>query len=292
MSPIRLKDGFTGQKMLELPDNIIVENQAEHLASKLYPCNIGYFPNANFHYIDRVSGSSNFILIYCVSGEGWYKLDQKYLVKAGQYFILPANKHHSYGADLKQPWTIYWLHFAGETAEDIWQIYSSNHFPLAAIPFSQHRNQLFDQIYNLLEKGYSKEHIRFTSLAMNHLIGSFLYPKLFDSQNDNKVPEMTDCAIEFMEANISGQITLKQLAEHVRYSAPHLMAEFKKKTGYSPIDYHNRLRIQKACQYLDLTDIRIKEVSYMLGFKDPYYFSRIFTKIIGKSPKAYKLRDR
>ena len=50
------------------------------------------------------------------------------------------------------------------------------------------------------------------------------------------------------------------------------------------------LKVQKACQYLLFTDLRIKEIANKLGIEDQYYFSRMFTKIMGMSPVAYRIK--
>ena len=252
--------------------------------------NVGFFPDAYYHYVKRGSGFSQYILIYCISGSGWYQLDQKQIVRPNQYFILPANQAHIYGASPNDAWTIYWFHFSGSSVLQFWQEYCEQHYPVGAVPFSKHRVALFEQLYDTLDKGYSQEHIRFTNLALWYLLSSFIYPNSFEQKDEKKLPNRIDEAIMLMQQNLSSMLSLKQLAKHINYSVPHFVSEFKKKTGYSPIDYHNRLRIQKACQYLDLTDMRIKEVCYALGYKDPYYFSRLFSKIVGQSPRGYKSR--
>ncbi len=286
----RIQDGFTGQKMLVLPEDVNKQSSKSLLTQNLYITNIGYFPNAHFHYVKRNNSLGQFILVYCVNGEGWYQIKQRYSIKAGQSFILPANQSHLYGATDHNPWTIYWLHFAGYAAKDIWNIYRDRHFPIATTPFSEQRITLFNKLYDTLEKGYSREHIHFTNLSLGYFLNSFLYPNIFDQNKEQKYPLIIDQAIECMQQNISTSISLKQLAKQTNYSIPHLSSEFKKKTGYTVIDYHNRLRIQKACQYLDLTDMRIKEISYTMGFEDPYYFSRLFSKIMNISPSSYRNR--
>ncbi len=286
----RIREGFTGQKMLVLPQKVVDETASSPLTENLYLTDIGFFPNARFHYVERLFSFPQYILIYCVSGSGWYELDKKQPVRANQYFILPAGRHHSYGARAQNAWTIYWFHFSGSFARQFWQVYRAQNYPAATILFSQHRVNLFEQLYNTLDKGYSQEHIRFTNLALWYLLSSFIYPHSFEPKDEKNIPSRLDEAIALMREKLSTTLSLKQLAKHVNYSVPHFVAEFKKKTGYSPIDYHNRLRIQKACQYLDLTGMRIKEISYILGYKDPYYFSRLFSKIVGQSPRSYKSR--
>ena len=283
-----VRNSFKGQKKLVLPKKVAHQNASSPLTETLYLTDIGFFPNAQGHCVNRDWGYPQYILIYCVSGSGWYKLDQKQTVGANQYFILPADQPHSYGASNKNAWTIYWFHFAGHIARQFWQLYRTQHHPAARIPFSEHRIALFGQLYDTLDKGYSQEHIRFSSWALWYLLGSFIYPHSFAMEARRTSPCPADKAIALMRQSLSNRLTLKQLAKHVNRSVPHFASEFKKKTGYSPIDYHNRLRIQKACQYLDMTEMRIKEVSYALGYNDPYYFSRLFSKITGQSPRSYK----
>ena len=52
--------------------------------------------------------------------------------------------------------------------------------------------------------------------------------------------------------------------------------------------YFSNLKIQKSCQYLYFTDLSIKEICREVGFDDPYYFSRMFKKLMGMAPSKYK----
>ena len=83
-------------------------------------------------------------------------------------------------------------------------------------------------------------------------------------------------------------INVEEIAQSVNLSVSHFTSLFKKKTGFSPIEYCNHLKIQRACQYLFFTDLRVKEISFKLGINDPYYFSRLFTKVMGVSPNEYR----
>jgi AraC-like DNA-binding protein len=65
---------------------------------------------------------------------------------------------------------------------------------------------------------------------------------------------------------------------------------FSRKTGYSPLSYFSHLKIDKACEYLDFSKLKIKEISFALGYSDPYYFSKDFQKKIGLSPRNYRKR--
>lgn len=68
----------------------------------------------------------------------------------------------------------------------------------------------------------------------------------------------------------------------------HLRHLFTQATGRPPLDYLNRLRVDTARHLIAMGGFRIKEVAERVGIADPYYFSRLFKKIDGRSPAAYR----
>lgn len=63
---------------------------------------------------------------------------------------------------------------------------------------------------------------------------------------------------------------------------------FKKATGYSPIAYVQRLRVEDAKRRLEQTDASIEDISWAVGYEDPAFFRRLFQRITGLSPSAYR----
>ncbi|TKC57159.1 AraC family transcriptional regulator [Pedobacter hiemivivus] len=55
------------------------------------------------------------------------------------------------------------------------------------------------------------------------------------------------------------------------------------------MDYFIHLKMQRACQFLYANETKIKTIALDLGYEDPFYFSRVFKRYIGMSPKQYKL---
>jgi AraC family transcriptional regulator, arabinose operon regulatory protein len=90
-----------------------------------------------------------------------------------------------------------------------------------------------------------------------------------------------------MIQHVNKCIKIEDLARHVNISESHLSKLFRLKTGSSPIDYFINLKMQEAIRLLSNKSLRIKEVAFKLGYNDPYYFTRIFTKQIGTSPASY-----
>ena len=100
--------------------------------------------------------------------------------------------------------------------------------------------------------------------------------------------DCVDSAILFMQQHINENISLTDLSKHYNYSVSRFSNLFKQKTGYAPIDYFLQMKMQRACQQLDLTNMSVKEIAFDMGFDDPYYFSKRFRTIIGLSPKKYR----
>jgi AraC-like DNA-binding protein len=99
---------------------------------------------------------------------------------------------------------------------------------------------------------------------------------------------MIEMLIHYMKENIEKHITLHDIASFLGYSPSHISMVFKKNTGHSPMAYLNLLKIQQACLLLDSTDMKINQVCYKVGIDDAYYFSRLFSKMMGMSPRDYK----
>lgn len=71
----------------------------------------------------------------------------------------------------------------------------------------------------------------------------------------------------------------------------YLNRNFKRMTGYPIVQYLNHVRIDRAKELLQATDLSIGEVGYLSGLNDPYYFSKVFKKHVGLSPLQYRARE-
>ena len=112
---MKKEEGFPGQISFVIPERILGLVKENPLSSDLYITDIGYYPEARFHFRERPAGTAQFILIYCLSGKGEIWLNNNlHELSADHYFIIPAGMPHSYRSDERDPWSIYWIHFAGK----------------------------------------------------------------------------------------------------------------------------------------------------------------------------------
>ena len=160
----------------------------------------------------------------------------------------------------------------------------------APISFQENRLHLFEEIYASVERGYSTDNLCYASLSLQYFLGSCCFDNNYNYQATHEKKDSITLCVNYLQKHVDKILTLREIAEAVNLSVSHFAAIFKKSTGFSIIEYFNHLKIQKACQYLQFTDLRVNEIADRLGIEDPYYFSRMFTKIIGVSPNKYRSR--
>lgn len=281
------KEGFEGQRACILPLTKLKFCSKHIFCKNLYITDIGYYPNAAFHNRERKEGCPQYILIYCVKGKGWYNISNKrYTVTSNEYFIIPAGINHKYGADIKDPWSIYWVHFTGEYAEFYYNllIKSKKNNPVNAI-VNTSRQFLFDDIIQHLELMNNNENIIYSNSCLYAFLSSFQVSEMKISVNENDIIQQ---CITFMKQNLNKNIRLDDLSKVVNLSPSHLSALFKKRMKYSPIHLFTSFKIQRACQMLMDSTQNVKTIAYSLGYDDQYHFSRVFKNIMGISPKYFK----
>ena len=95
-------------------------------------------------------------------------------------------------------------------------------------------------------------------------------------------------ARKFIEDHCVEELSLRKVAKAASISANHLSEKFKQVTGTNFVDYVARTRFQKACGLLRDVDLRISEIAFAVGFQSLSQFNRVFKKLSGKSPSAYR----
>lgn len=282
-------DSFTGDRSIVLSKKqckIIKENP---LIRDLYISDIGFYPHAKNHYQKRKAGINEHILIYCIDGTGAIQVrDDIYKLKPNNYFVIHSHEAHTYWSSEDAPWSIYWLHFGGQRS------FSFEKFFCKIIQIEpsissriDDRIKLFNELLTALESGFSVENINYANLCLNNLLASFFYFETFRSVKGFQSTNPIDKAIFYMQKNVNKSLKISDISNHVKLSESHLSKIFRNKTGSSPLNYFINLKMQEAIRLLMNQTFKIKEVAYKLGYNDPYYFTRIFTKHIGSSPASF-----
>ena len=261
------------------------ELHQDPLSRGLYPLMFGLFIRDKEHEITRSETRPDGIIIAVAAGSGWYQSDihgQKIHIHSGQMLVIPGHAQHAYGSNKQDPWTIYWSHIDGTDMQDICLDLCRDtwHHDIGDI----HIN-LWQQCLTLYQGAISLHHVRRASGLLRQILARGIYAEA-------KQHEPFADVIRFMEDNLCEKLSLDDLAEQSERSRFHFSRQFLEYYGSPPHRYFLGLKMQQAAHDIDNQDGSIADIALRYGYEDQFYFSRIFKKIIGYSPRAYKNLDK
>lgn len=219
------------------------------------------------------------LLAYCVKGKGVLRLGEtEYVFGPGSLVVQPAHVEHACWSDPEEGWDLWWLTMGGTYAHKLLQMIgltptqpmlSIGHHPLLI----EHYISIFDHI---------EQRTPHTHVELSRLLLSFLL-EVVKIQRELVLSKDILCQhIHYQAENV------EQIAKAAGYSKYHFIRLFKKATGMTPWNYVLHLKVDKAKDLLLESEHSIKEISVLVGFKSPLYFSRIFKQFTGSSPKAFR----
>lgn len=233
--------------------------------------------------------------------------------RRGTLLYLHENFWHSIEADPAEPITFYSVHFSFARArhtpenwsyhEDI-NYYLKDRRPAGKVwSFSTKYELLpFDHAYPVvnidrvldcfvaLERTYGEKKVGY-ELRLNALLLDLLEvvftESTFPPDNASNRGKL-ELAIRYIQEHYRESIRLAQLVHLLGVSESRLILLFRKNTGRTPIDYINQVKVNRAKDLLLNSRLTVKEVAFALGFQDEFYFSRVFKRIEGISPRDYR----
>lgn len=142
-----------------------------------------------------------------------------------------------------------------------------------------------------LNHEYLKKLMQFTSidqlcLWLSDALNSLMH-ELFTFADAKHANVLHRC-VQYIGEHYSEPITLTQVAEKVYLTPTYLCRVFKKEAGVTFNEYLNRVRINKAKDLLRNRDLRLTDISLMVGFEDQSYFTKVFKRMTGTLPRAYR----
>ncbi|MEO8563393.1 MAG: AraC family transcriptional regulator [bacterium] len=285
-----LREGFAGQRLAVIPASVVRQGLRSPIVRELYITDIGHYPAAPGHDVRRSRGCKETILIYCARGEGWCELGgREWRLSEGWALIIPPGTPHSYGADVDEPWGIWWVHFGGPQAAAFREVLDvSVEQPVLYAPHVSHITDAFAEAYGYLDEGYSEHTLLGLSTCLTHILGSLKLHQRAPGARARESEERVQRSIGYMRDNLDQPLRLAALAAVAEMSPTHFSGVFRKFTGSPPCHFFTQLKVRRACELLDSTQHRVSSVAREVGFADQFHFSRVFKQIVGRSPMKYR----
>jgi AraC-like DNA-binding protein/mannose-6-phosphate isomerase-like protein (cupin superfamily) len=276
---------------IPLSPNFNTPFKSGRLPVLLYAGQIRDEPNWSFpmHKHDDLSE-----IIYIAEGEGEFVIgDTKYIAGAGDILIYNRGVLHEEKSNPQKPLKTYFCGVGGLHLEGVEEgCIIPNHI-CPVIHADKYKHRVESYISNIFEEVNSQ--IMGFELISTHLLVSLiiLITRIVKAYN---VPEQTVAPPNslgyqikhFIDRNYTQNIPLQEIANQL-YISPYYMSRiFRKEIGYSPINYIIQRRIGEAKKLLLTTDMTVQEIALKVGYENTNYFSMLFKKVVGMSPKKFR----
>ena len=284
------EDDFSEKTQISIPATLLAEYaKNKFFSNELYVTKVGSFTNTNHRFRLGENSCPDYLLVFCLNGKGSCETrNDIFPIEANQFMLLSPNQFYRFQADPETPWSINWIYFNGNMANQLNANFDLKQFEKPThLGINQQASETWNKIHSSLTESFALENINYANLNLYHLISLLLLLNK-ETKNVQSDEDQLEQSIAYMKKNLHTHLTVDALARKFNYSSSHYSTLFKQKTGLSPIDYFIKLKIQNACQLLNKSNLIVKEVAQKVGYDDPFYFSRMFKKITGKSPIEYK----
>ncbi len=247
-----------------------------------------------------------YLIHYVVRGSGYFETDNtKHRVCAGDVFIIYPNVTVTYYVDKGTDWSLCWIGFSDADTKTGRQYLSYLGIEIDTFTLSPNSG-FYDENTKCYE--YCRSAEKNTSLFM---LNGFLYKCLsylgtYKGSNkyfcytyslgdeeyrllrENIQSGYTIMAIEYIKNNYMNDISVSDIARYLSIDRTYLFRIFKPNTGYSPVQFLLRYKIDRAKDLIALGRYSITQISAYVGIHDIYYFSKTFKKVTGITPAVYR----
>jgi AraC-like DNA-binding protein len=233
---------------------------------------------------------NGYYLVFISKGKGIFEsaLTEPSLITAGTCFFLFPGVWHRYKPDADSGWEEYWIGFKGSYPDELM---NKGFFdPKMPVMSAGLHEDLLTLIFKILDN------VRSAPLGYHHVIAGIMLEILglvyALSKHEDTAADPDGQVIArakfILRENLEGPLDMEALVRELAIGYSKFRKMFKQATGHSPNQYHINLRLDKAKELLSTTNLNVTEVAYQLGFDSVFYFSRLFKKKNGVSPKSFR----
>ena len=260
---------------------------AGSVASDKYPIMVncaGRFLNDSPFVTDLIRGREDYYLLYVERGELEVILNgSAYTARSGSAVIFPPHYPYKYTFAGNEPLSYLWVHFTGSYAEQFLSECGFCKLPCllhfdADIRIISGFEKLFD-IYRAHEPLQQQK----LACGLENIV-LCMATDLRQTEDSRSLAK----SLGYIHAFYNREIRIPDLARMESLSNSRYITVFKQRMGMPPSEYIIHLRVNVACDLLKNRDVSVKEIAVRVGYDKSHFFSKIFKKHMGVSPKTYK----
>ncbi|WP_019637325.1 helix-turn-helix domain-containing protein [Paenibacillus fonticola] len=232
---------------------------------------------------------NHWAFVMITGGSGYYQVDggEVQQVTAGSWFCLFPGAVFNYGPHADGYWDEYYFTVEGSRVAEWLEHWMPNRYVVKRAAFDDALIHRMEMMFMLIDSGVP------TNLDRAALmLESFLYDLV--SQSDRREASNRERfvlkVIEDLSQSLHTPQEPAQMAARHHISVSTLRRIVHNYTGYPLNEFLHRLKVAEAGNILLNTELTVKEIGEALGYKDTFYFSRIFKRITGVSPRSYRNR--
>ena len=238
----------------------------------------------------RPKGRLDYQLLYIVSGKGhFYFHGEDRVVYAGRMVLIQPRQEQRYEYFGEDKTEVYWVHFTGS---DVKNILHSYNIPMDDPIFYSGASSTYSYLFKEMIHELQNCKTGYEDLLTMYLRQIFLLVQRTRQEErptvSTYIQEEMEFARRYFNEHYNEPISIQEYAESRNMSVCYFQRNFKQIVKHTPMQYLLTIRVNNAASLLEITDYSMAEIAAIVGYEDPLYFSRLFRKIKGVSPRDYR----
>lgn len=238
----------------------------------------------------RPKGRIDYQLLYVASGKAHFYFNGKEQeVIAGHMVLFQPWQEQHYEYFAKDKPEVYWVHFTGG---DVKSILRRHEIPLDNPVFYSGSSSTYAYLFKEMINELQTCCVGYQELLEMYLRQIFLLIKRNRMERkptvSSYIQEEMEYARRYFNEHYNEPINIEEYAQSRGMSVSWFLRNFKQITTMSPMQYILSIRMNNAVTLLETTDYNVTEISAIIGYDNPLYFSRIFRKQVGMAPSDFR----
>lgn len=238
----------------------------------------------------RPRGRLDYQLLYIASGKAYFHFsDKDEIVTAGHMVLYRPKEPQKYEYYCEDQTEVYWVHFTGGNVKNILRSYGMTDdkrvfYCGSGLEYQNHFRTMIQELQTCKDdfEEMLEMHLRQIFISIHRFL------KTEAAVGNSQIAEAIDKSRIYFSEHYNEDIRIEEYASSQGMSTSWFIRNFKQYVGETPMQYILSLRIHNAESLLRNPQYNISEISQIVGYENPLYFSRIFKKVRGLSPANYR----